>query len=117
MSIGIGRLAAAWLIASLLVLPVQGATFRWANDGDVAAMDPYTRNETFQLSFLSNIYEPLIRRDRNLNLEPALAKSWEQVTPTVWRFHLRRGVHWQDGSDFTAEDVVFSARRVQSSTS
>ena len=46
---------------SSLAVPAQAANFRWANDGDVGAMDPYTRQETVQLSFLSNIYEPLVR--------------------------------------------------------
>ena len=100
-------------------MPALGtaATFRWANDGDVSSLDPYTRNEMFQLSFLSNIYEPLVRRDRNLQLEPALATRWEQTAPHVWRFHLRRGVTWQDGSPFTADDVVFSAARARAETS
>src|SRR6201996_9379075 len=92
-------------------------TFRWANDGDVNAMDPATRQETVQLSFLSNIYEPLARRTRDLTLEPALATSWEQTSPTVWRFHLRPGVKWQDGSPFTADDVVFSLQRIQAQNS
>jgi peptide/nickel transport system substrate-binding protein len=83
----------------------------------VSSLDPYTRNETFQLSFLSNIYEPLIRRDRDLNLQPALATSWEQAGPRVWRFYLRQGVKWQDGSPFTADDVVFSASRVRAESS
>ncbi|MBS0560598.1 MAG: ABC transporter substrate-binding protein [Proteobacteria bacterium] len=105
--------------AALLAMPVAAgaADFRWANDGDVNAMDPYTRNETFQLSFDANIYEPLIRRSRTLGLEPALATSWEHTSPTVWRFHLRHGVKWQDGSPFTADDVVFSANRVRATTS
>ncbi|MBV8588890.1 MAG: ABC transporter substrate-binding protein, partial [Acetobacteraceae bacterium] len=94
-------------------VPVVAAKLRWASDGDVNAMDPYSRNETFQLSFLSNIYEPLIRRDPDEKLEPALAVSWEQTGPTVWRFHLRPGVKWQDGTPFTARDVVFSADRIR----
>lgn len=97
--------------------PSNAATFRWANDGDVNAMDPYTRQETVQLSFLSNIYEPLVRRNRDLALEPALAIKWEQTSPTVWRFHLRPNVKWQDGSPFTADDVVFSLKRTQAPNS
>ena len=93
------------------------ANLRWASDGDVNAMDPMTRQETMQLSFLSNIYEPLIRRNRDLSLEPALAERWEQTSPTIWRFHLRQGVKWQDGSPFTADDVVFSLQRIQSKNS
>ncbi len=80
-------------------------------------MDPYTRQETVQISLLSNIYEPLARRDRALRLEPALALRWEQTGPTVWRFHLRPNVKWQDGSPFTADDVVFSLGRIQSASS
>ncbi|WP_158931804.1 ABC transporter substrate-binding protein [Acidisphaera sp. S103] len=107
-------LSATLLLAALTVTPViaEAATFRWANDGDVNAMDPATRQETVQLSFLANIYEPLVRRNRDLALEPALATSWEQTSPTVWRFHLRPGVKWQDGSPFTADDVVFTLKRV-----
>ena len=97
--------------------PAGAVTFRWANDGDVNAMDPATRQETVQLSFLSNIYEPLARRNRDLKIEPALAVSWEQTSPTVWRFHLRPGVKWQDGSPFTADDVVFTWKRVQAPNS
>src|ERR1700684_976521 len=116
------RLPALVLVAALTVLPLPAssagaATFRWANDGDVNAMDPATRQETVQLSFLSNIYEPLVRRNAELGLEPALAVSWEQPSPTVWRFHLRPGVKWQDGSPFTADDVVFSLTRIQSPNS
>jgi len=115
-------MAGAALALSLILLPTlsSGASagvFKWANNGDVNAMDPYTRNETFQLSFLANIYEPLIRRDRNLALEPALATKWEQTSPTVWRFTLRPGVKWQDGTPFTADDVVFSATRIRSALS
>jgi peptide/nickel transport system substrate-binding protein len=114
--------ATAFLLAVGACLPAASgraaaADFKWANDGDVGAMDPYTRNETFQLSFTANIYEPLIRRNRTLGLEPALAVSWEQTSPTVWRFHLRPGVKWQDGSAFSAADVVFSADRVRAPTS
>ncbi|MBS0642873.1 MAG: ABC transporter substrate-binding protein, partial [Proteobacteria bacterium] len=100
-----------------LAVPAAAVTFRWANDGDVNAMDPATRQETVQLSFLANIYEPLARRKPDLTLEPALATSWEQTSPTVWRFKLRQGVKWQDGSPFTADDVVFTLKRIQSKNS
>jgi peptide/nickel transport system substrate-binding protein len=107
-------LLAALAASSLATSPARAVTFKWANDGDVNAMDPATRQETVQLSFLANIYEPLVRRNRDLSLEPALAMSWEQTSPTVWRFHLRPGVKWQDGSPFTADDVVFTLKRTLS---
>ena len=110
-----------WLLGIALTLAAAtgvagtatAATFKWANDADSNSMDPYARQETFLLSFDSNIYEPLVRRDaHNLNLEPALAISWTQTEPTVWRFKLRPGVKFQDGSAFSADDVVFSYTRV-----
>jgi peptide/nickel transport system substrate-binding protein len=118
-------LLASALLASTLAVgtmlpatPAQAATqFKWANDGDVGAMDPYTRQETVQLSFLLNIYEPLVRRARDLSIEPALAVSWKQISPKVWQFKLRDGVKFQDGTPFTADDVVFSIKRIQAPSS
>ena len=108
-------LAAALLCGTSLAIPAPAGAqvFRWANDGDVNSMDPYGRNETFLLSFNSNIYEPLVRRNKEMLVEPALAERWEQPSPTVWRFHLRQGVKFTDGTPFTADDVVFSAQRVR----
>ena len=71
------RLAAALaLCATLIALPASGKTLRWANTGDTNSLDPYSRNETFVLSFASNIYEPMVRRNRELKIEPALAVKW-----------------------------------------
>jgi peptide/nickel transport system substrate-binding protein len=108
-------LAAALLCGTSLAIPAPAGAqvFRWANDGDVNSMDPYTRQETFLLSFNANIYEPLVRRNRQMEPEPALAERWEQPSPTVWRFHLRRGVKFTDGTPFTADDVIFSTERVR----
>lgn len=106
-------LVAGLLCAALLcVASARAATFRWTNDQDVFSLDPYARQETFLLSFVSNIYEPLVRRGRDLRLEPALAVRWTEVAPDRWRFELRRGVRFQDGTPFTATDVVFSFARV-----
>jgi peptide/nickel transport system substrate-binding protein len=110
-------LLGALLATAMIAGTADAASFRWANDGDVGAMDPDTRQETVQLSFLGNIYEPLARRDQDLKIEPSLAIKWEQTSPTVWRFHLRPGVKWQDGSPFTADDVVFSFQRIMSKSS
>ena len=101
----------AFFLAASVASPSHAATFRWANDGDANSMDPYTRSETFLLTFTQNFYDPLVRRDRNLKVEPALAESWEQPNPTTWRFHLRHNVKFQGGEPFTADDVLFSQKR------
>ena len=55
------------------------------------------------------LYEPLVRLGANNELKGVLAESWEisddQRTIT---FHLREGVKWHDGEDFTAEDVAYT---------
>ena len=107
------RITLAAVLLAGCTFAAQANTFRWANDGDVNSMDPYARNETFLLSFNSNIYEPLVRRNRQLQVEPALAVRWEQPSPTLWRFHLREGVRFSDGTPFTADDVLFSYERAR----
>ena len=89
----------------------QAVTLRVANQGDAQSMDPHSLNESLQLGFMANVYEPLIGRDKKLGLVPALATQWTQPSPTVWRFELRKGVSFHDGSPFTADDVVFSFKR------
>ncbi len=89
----------------------SGATLRVANQGDALSMDPHSLNESLQLSVTGNVFEPLVTRDRNFKLAPALATDWKQTAPTVWRFNLRKGVKFHDGTPFTAEDVIFSYQR------
>ena len=89
----------------------QAVTLRMADVGDVQSMDPHSLNETLQLSFTGNIYEALVARGKDMRLVPALATQWKQTSPTVWRFELRKGVKFHDGTPFTVDDVVFSFKR------
>jgi peptide/nickel transport system substrate-binding protein len=92
-------------------------TLRFANAGDPQTMDPYSQNESFTNSVNERVYDYLIARDKQLNLVPSLATSWEQVSPLKWRFKLRQGVKFHDGAPFTADDVVFSINRAKEPTS
>src|SRR5215471_17823460 len=102
------------LIALALAL---AATVRFAFQGELKSLDSYSLNESFTLGMLGNVYEGLTKRDKDLKIIPGLATSWEQVEPTRWRFHLRKGVKFHNGEDFTADDVVFSAERVVGTSS
>jgi len=104
----------------MLALVAQGAAtaalaadFRFAFQGTLGALDPYTLNETFTLGMLGNVYEGLTRRDKDLEIIPGLATSWEQIDDLTWRFHLREGVTFANGNAFDADDVLFSADRVR----
>ena len=88
-------------------------TFRYAYRIDPASLDPHALAETFTLSWLGQIYEPLIGRGKNLELEPALAVKWEQPNPTTWRLYLRPNVKFHSGDAFGADDVAFSIDRMK----
>ncbi|TXL66419.1 ABC transporter substrate-binding protein [Zeimonas arvi] len=103
--------ALAFAITMALAGAAGAKTFRIADQGDALSMDPHSLNESLQLSFTGNIYEPLVGRDKKLGLVPALATKWQQVNPTTWRFELRKGVQFHDGTPFTADDVVFTFAR------
>src|SRR5690606_8656 len=107
------KTAAAMLVAGALAVAgtASAQTVRIGNQGDALSMDPHSLNESLQLSVTGNVYEPLVGRDSKLALTPALATSWRQTSPTVWRFELRRNVKFHDGSPFTADDVLFSFAR------
>ena len=107
-------LLAGLLVAVGLTMPAAAKTFTWSHKGDAHNMDPYGVAETLTLSVLGNIYEGLVQRGKDLAIEPALAERWEIVEPTRWRFFLRKGVTFHDGSAFTADDVIFSWKRILS---
>ena len=60
----------------------------------------------------TTIYEPLVRLSADYRTEPLLATRWELLPPNTWRFHLRRGVRFHDGSPFTAEAVRWTMERM-----
>ncbi|MBC7391990.1 MAG: ABC transporter substrate-binding protein, partial [Variovorax sp.] len=84
---------------------------RIANQGDALSLDPHSLNESLQLSTDANVYDTLVGRNKDLTVAPLLATSWKQTSPTVWRFELRKGVKFHDGTPFTADDVLFSFAR------
>jgi peptide/nickel transport system substrate-binding protein len=107
------RIAIAALIAAttLTAALAEAKTLRWASQGDILTFDPHSQNEGLNNSANSYVYEPLINYNEKFELEPALAVNWKQETTLIWRFNLRKGVKWHDGSPFTAADVVFSIDR------
>jgi peptide/nickel transport system substrate-binding protein len=119
-TIGFAALAMSAIGAATLVtaLPATAETFRWSATTDPQTMDPHAANLAPVTSFLNNIYEGLVRRGRTMEIEPSLATTWEPLEDEPgWRFHLREGVAFHDGSPFTADDVAFSYERAISEQS
>ncbi len=108
------------LLILALFLPAglaDAKAFRWASSADHSSADPHGQNQIGNNNINGQVYEQLVKRGKKLDIVPGLAQSWAQVSPKAWRFQLRKGVKWHDGSPFTADDVVFSVKRAQGDTS
>jgi peptide/nickel transport system substrate-binding protein len=111
-------LAVALVAATALAPGLAAAvTLRWAAQSDVLTLDPHAQNHTTTSAILQHAYEGLVRYDKDFQIEPALATSWTMTSPTEWRFILRKGVKFHDGSSFTADDVLFSLDRLKEANS
>lgn len=111
-------LRSAFLLSLLLpALCAQAQTLRWSSQGDMQTTDPHSQNEVMTNSLNNQVYETLTRRGKDLAPMAALATEWTQVTPLIWRFKLRPGVKFHDGTPFTADDVVFSMQRLRDDNS
>jgi peptide/nickel transport system substrate-binding protein len=121
------RRRGAWLtlaavgVAATLALetgcPAMGVVspppLRVALRGAPLGLDPHLHNELRTYSVLSNVFEALTSLDATLGIHPALAESWTSPDEATWRFHLRSGVRFHDGSLLTSRDVVFSFERAR----
>ena len=88
----------AGVAASVSLTSASAETFKWAGSTDPQTMDPHAVNSAPVLGFLNNVYEGLVRRNKTMRIEPALAESWEASADAVtWTFKLRQGL--SDGMD------------------
>ncbi|AKE96632.1 oligopeptide ABC transporter substrate-binding protein OppA [Cronobacter sakazakii] len=82
------------------------------NGSEPASLDPHKVESDVEFNIISDVFEGLVAVRKDGSIEPRLAESWENKDNTVWTFHLRKGVTWSDGEPITAEDVVWSWRRL-----
>jgi len=111
-------LVAATVALAASVLPAMAKPFKWAGSSDIQTMDIHSQNSALGNGIHGAVYESLVMfNSRTLKVEPVLATSWQQVSPTQMRFKLRQGVRFSDGSAMTADDVGYSLQRAMSKTS
>jgi len=84
----------------------------YAASADPVTFDPQKCAGGACIDAYEHVYEGLTRFDRNANVEPCLAESWENPDPLTWIFNLRQGVKFHNGEELTADDVKFSIDRV-----
>jgi peptide/nickel transport system substrate-binding protein len=99
--------------AFLSIHTASAVELKWAAQNDILTLDPHAQNHATTNNMVSHAYEPLVRFDKNYKVEPALATSWQSTSPTTVRFNLRKNVKFQDGTPFTADDVLFSFDRIR----
>ena len=107
----ISRASLALLTLLATVGTTHAETLTIGLSSDITSIDPQWNNSGPNVSLSTHLFEPLTLTDRNGRLIPGLATSWRAVDPLTWEFKLRPGVKFHDGSDLTADDVVFSLER------
>jgi peptide/nickel transport system substrate-binding protein len=98
------------LLASSLAFGQQQLVI--AQGIDVPGFDPHGHSNAAMEAVLVNLYDYLVWKTPDGDFEPALATSWEPIADDAWRFTLREGVVFHDGTPFTGEDVKFSLERL-----
>ena len=100
------------VFTAFLAAPAHAKLLRYASQIDPGTMDPHALASVYNNRVLSQIYETLVDRDEQFKPAPRLALSWTPLEGGKgWRFKLRPGVKFHDGTAFSADDVVFNVQR------
>jgi peptide/nickel transport system substrate-binding protein len=101
------------LMGGLAAVPAAAAELRIGQEAQVTSVDPHHENYGPNLVLAAHVFDRLIHQDETQQLTPGLAVAWEATGPTEWRFDLRPGVTFHDGSAFESGDVLASWRRAK----
>jgi len=99
-------------IAAFVAVPASGQELKIAVAADVTSVDPHFFNLFPNNNVAEHIFDKLVQMDPDSRMIPGLATSWKAIDDKTWEFKLRKGVRFHDGSELTAEDVVYSIDRV-----
>jgi peptide/nickel transport system substrate-binding protein len=103
--------------------PKSGGSVVYGIESEIPSLDPHVTFGGSNKRVVFSIFEGLLKRDRaNIDfagtfappkIVPALTESWEELDGGKrYRFHLRKGIKFHDGTDFNADAVVFNFRRI-----
>ncbi len=82
-----------------------------ANDAEAATLDPAKAEGMPEMHILRDLFEGLVIQDREGNIIPGVAESWETDDNQTFTFKLRQNATWSNGDPVTAEDFVYALRR------
>lgn len=89
------------------------------NGSDPRFMDPHLLNSVPEHHLLMSLFEGLVAEQpvKDAAVEPGMAERWEaNADKSVWTFHIRPNAVWSDGVPVTADDFVWSWRRMLTKT-
>lgn len=102
-------------ITLLLPFGAGAKTLRLAMDADPVSLDPQVQLSGGMLQYSHMVFDPLVRWNKDTQIESRLAEKWERQDDLTMRFYLRKGVKFHSGNEFTAKDVVWSLARLKKS--
>ncbi|MGH9615674.1 MAG: ABC transporter substrate-binding protein [Acidobacteriaceae bacterium] len=88
--------------------PVDPNTVTVAIESSPTNLDPRIGVDAQSERIDELIFDSLVKKDAQFNLQPDLATSWEMPNPLTYIFHLRTNVRFQNGQPFTARDVKWT---------
>lgn len=102
--------------ASVMAIPQASAqdTITWGKPSELLGFDPHVESNGVSWQLLFLVYETLVSTGSNLEIQPGLASSWVQDSPTSYTFTLRSGAVFSNGRPVSTADVVGSLKRVMS---
>lgn len=104
-TLALGGVAA---LASCAPETASSKVLRVGSTTDIDSLNPFTAFSTQAYDVMQLIYDKLMDYDADLNIKPSLATAVDVVDGKAYTYTLRDDVRWQDGTAFTADDVVFS---------
>jgi peptide/nickel transport system substrate-binding protein len=90
----------------------QGGDLTIGLINEPVTMDPHGSNDIPSAQLRTQLFDTLVSQDIEMEIGEGLATEWEQVDDNTWRFELKEGVTFHNGSDFTAEDVKATLDRL-----
>lgn len=99
--------------ARAIEIPRAGGTYRRPLEFSPRTLDPALATDIYSVTLIQQIFDGLVQYDGDLNVMPALARSWKiSADGLAYTFHLREGVKFHNGREMTAHDWVYSLTRV-----
>ncbi len=88
-------------------------TIVWAQSGDINSFDFHVGKQPLTFDVTCNMFDTLVKWDKDMNIVPSLAESWEYLDDDSVRFKLRQDVTFHDGTKMTAADVKYTYDRAK----